>query len=124
MKKMMVALIPLAALAVTLGGLNRTQAATPAKKAVKHVSMKDSSGANPYVFAPKTIKIHVGTKVTWTNDSSAPHTVTATNKAFDSGTQKYIEPHKSWSFVFHKVGKYKYICVLHPYMKGTVIVTK
>jgi plastocyanin len=121
---MILALAPFAAVGLATGGLNVGHASPASKTIVKHVTMKDSSGSNPFAFSPKTIKIHVGTRVVWTNDSSAPHTVTASNGAFDSGTQNLIKPNKSWSFVFHKVGKYKYTCVLHPYMKGTVIVTK
>jgi plastocyanin len=97
------------------------------KTPVKHVSMVEPT-PNEFAFQPKKITIKVGTKVTWKNTSSQPHTVTdkATNKYFDSGSDpnKLVSPGKSWSFVFKKPGTYHYYCVIHPTMVGTVIVKK
>ena len=40
---------------------------------------------------------------------------------FSSGTLKKGD---SYSFKFNKTGTYKYICAIHPFMKGSVKVTK
>jgi plastocyanin len=54
------------------------------------------------------------------NNDTAPHTVTAKDKSFDTGT---IDPGKTATFTAPtKPGTYDYICTIHPYMKGTLIV--
>src|SRR5579872_1465443 len=48
-----------------------------------------SSGT--FAFSPATITVKVGTKVTWTNNTSAPHTVTSDDgTSFDSGSNNPI----------------------------------
>lgn len=58
-----------------------------------------------------------GTKVTWTNLDGTAHTVTSTKNAFDSGN---VDQAKSYSRTFAELGNYRYICSIHPYMKGTI----
>jgi plastocyanin len=76
---------------------------------------------NAYLFAPKPLKIKVGTRVTWLNKSDAEHNVT-----FDKNTKVNMDfkPNKSVSYTFTKAGTYKYHCEYHPYMTGTVTVTR
>lgn len=74
-----------------------------------------------YKFVPGTIKIAAGTKVRFTNDDGVSHTVTSNTMSFNSG---FIYKHHAWQHVFTKPGKYPYHCQIHPYMKGTVVVTK
>ena len=64
----------------------------------------------------------MGDTVRWDNKSTATegHTVTGDGK-FRSGTLKKGD---SYSFKFNKTGTYKYICAIHPFMKGSVKVTK
>jgi plastocyanin len=65
-------------------------------------------------FVPGTITVKVGDTVTWTNDGAVPHTVTAVDGTFDSGTaDKPIEAGKDFKFTFTKAGKYPYYCRLH-----------
>ncbi|WP_250868904.1 cupredoxin domain-containing protein [Methanococcoides seepicolus] len=72
-----------------------------------------------FKFAPKEIRISVGDTIKWTNLDSAPHTATDNNNNFDSGT---LAKGESFSMTFEEAGTYDYICTIHPYMKGTVIV--
>lgn len=73
-----------------------------------------------FKFVPETITVKAGTVVTWTNTDSSEHTVTASDKSFDS---KEFGQGKSYSYTFSKAGSYAYICAIHQYMKGTVKVT-
>jgi plastocyanin len=58
--------------------------------------------------------------VTWTNlDSMAPHTVTADDGSWGSGT---LGQGATYSHVFTSPGTYTYHCAVHPYMTGTVVV--
>jgi plastocyanin len=58
-----------------------------------------------------------GERIVWVNKDLFPHTVTATDKAFDSGS---IDVSKSWTFLAKKPGTFSYSCTFHPTMKGTI----
>lgn len=72
-----------------------------------------------FAFVPATITIPVGTTVTWTNQDSAPHTVTSETDLFDSGR---LSINDSSSYTFTDRGTISYYCTIHPYMKGEAIV--
>ena len=76
------------------------------------VSMKDIK------FNPGTVTIKAGGKVTWTNDDSVGHDVTADD--FESGSPGGIQGGSTYSHTFKKAGTYDYVCSVHPGMKGTV----
>jgi plastocyanin len=74
-------------------------------------------------YSPNSITLVLGVNstVTWANDDNAPHTVTADDGSFTSGN---ISPGASFSFTFTAAGAFKYHCVYHPWMTGTVIVKR
>jgi plastocyanin len=72
-----------------------------------------------FMFVPATLTVAPGTVVTFINDDQEPHTVTATNKAFDS---EGLDTNQKWPHTFAKAGTYTFFCEVHPYMHGTVIV--
>ncbi len=72
-----------------------------------------------FAFAPATITVASGTKVTWTNRDDDPHTVDETNKVFKSGT---MDTGDQYSYTFNSPGTFSYFCALHPKMVGQVIV--
>src|SRR5215213_2373686 len=73
-----------------------------------------------FAFDPPNTTVSAGTTVTWVNDDQVPHTATANDGAFDSGT---LQPGQSHSFAFDKPGTYAYHCNIHPYMTATVSVS-
>ena len=87
----------------------------------------NSAGAAPVAtvtmdhntFIPAEITVVPGTTVTWTNSEAMPHTVVDQNKAFRSKT---LVKDASFSFTFTTAGDYDYLCSIHPFMKGKVIV--
>jgi plastocyanin len=72
-----------------------------------------------FAFSPTALTIKTGTKVTWTNNDTVTHTVTADKGAFDAGP---LSPGNSFSFTFTKAGTYSYHCNIHPSMKATIVV--
>ena len=79
-----------------------------------------SVGIQDFAFSPATIKVKVGDKVTWTNNDSVPHTVTAdSGNGPNSGT---LNPGKSYSFTYTSAGTFAYHCNFHSSMHGTVTV--
>jgi plastocyanin len=70
-------------------------------------------------FSPSEITVAPGTTVTWTNKEEMPHTVVDLNRGFRSKT---LAKDASFSFTFATAGDYSYLCLIHPNMKGKVIV--
>jgi plastocyanin len=74
-----------------------------------------------FAFQPASLEVPIGTTVTWTNSGAAPHTVTADDGAFDSGT---LQPGGTFSVTFDTPGTFAYHCEIHPSMMATIIVTE
>ncbi len=74
-----------------------------------------------FAFVPGEIEVKVGTTITWTNNDSVPHTVTARDDSFDSGR---MEQGNTFSFTFDTAGSFEYFCEYHPNMVGTIVVTE
>jgi len=70
-----------------------------------------------FAYNPDPVTIEEGGKVIWINRDSAPHTATAEDGSFDTGT---LEEGKLKSETFKEPGTYAYICSIHPQMHGTV----
>ncbi len=74
-----------------------------------------------FAYNPDPVTVQVGGKVTWLNQDSAPHTATAEDGSFDTGT---LEEGKLKSETFKQAGTYEYICQIHPEMHGVVEVVE
>ena len=72
-----------------------------------------------FAFAPDTVTIHPGQTVSWVQDDDAAHTVTASDKSFDSGN---LDQKATYKRTFAKEGTYAYVCAYHPTMLAKVIV--
>ena len=78
------------------------------------VSIQDFS------FNPGQITVAPGTTVTWTNEGPSPHTTTADDGSWDSGT---LQQGEDFSFTFDEPGTYTYHCSIHPDMTASVKVS-
>ena len=80
---------------------------------------------NNMCFNSSQTTIDVLSKVTWKNSDSVTHTVTSTNPTvqsdniFDSGL---IMAGDSFSQKFEHIGTFDYVCTIHPWMTGAIIV--
>lgn len=100
-------------------GAAGVQQATRASKAVDTVQIED------FLFEPAAVTVAVGTKLTFTNQDSAPHTATSgpspeLRGVFDTGN---LAKGQSASVTLTKAGTFAYYCELHAFMKATVTVT-
>ncbi len=93
-------------LAAVLGG------AAPVSAARTRVKIVD------FAFRPKRVEIPQGTRVLWVNRGSEAHTVTSTTGKFDSGE---LAPGERYSKRFKQTGVFKYMCEIHPEMRGKVL---
>jgi plastocyanin len=70
-------------------------------------------------FQPGELAVRKGTEVVFENDDVAPHTVTAVGGgAIDSGT---LAPRKVFKLVINEA--FEYVCLIHPNMKGKVVLS-
>jgi len=81
----------------------------------------DTVSIKNFAFSPVNISVKAGTKVTWTNNDSATHTVTETDGKTGPSSGN-LNNGDSYSFTFTKPGIYHYDCAIHPNMTGTVTV--
>jgi plastocyanin len=72
-----------------------------------------------FVFAPATLTVTAGTTVTWKNEDDSPHRIGDKSGAFKSAA---LDTDDTFSHTFAAPGEYPYICTIHPYMVGKVVV--
>ena len=70
-----------------------------------------------FAYDPADVTVNVGGTVEWTNSDSAPHTATAEDDNFDTGS---LDQGDSAKITFDEAGTFKYICTFHPFMNATV----
>jgi plastocyanin len=106
-------LLLLLALAATgLASCGDDDEGAPAASARAKVDIVD------FRYKPPTITIAAGGEVSWLNSDVAPHTATVEDRdQLDTGT---LRTGQSEAIVFPDPGRYPYICLFHPYMRGTV----
>ena len=103
--------------AVSVAGAHKQ----PTAKAHKHPTR--TVLIQGFRFKPAHITIKRGTRVRWINKDSAPHTATAINprRSFDSGR---LGKGQRYSHTFNRAGKKRYLCKIHPHMRGSVVVKR
>jgi plastocyanin len=72
-----------------------------------------------FKFGPEKLAVAKGTDVTWTNEDDIPHSIVLTALGVRS---KVLDTDKAFTYQFDKAGTYSYICGLHPFMHGQVVV--
>lgn len=68
-------------------------------------------------FFPRELTVAPGAKVTWTNRDVAPHDATEEASGWTTGMLKQGE---SGTLIFDNPGAYRYLCTIHPFMRGTL----
>ncbi|WP_227998602.1 cupredoxin domain-containing protein [Nocardia australiensis] len=72
-------------------------------------------------FSPADVTIKVGDTVTWKFSDKVPHTVQGIGDRA-MGINSPIFDKGEWSYTFTAPGNYRYLCSLHPQMRGSVTV--
>jgi plastocyanin len=119
--------------ATTTGITGGNTTGTNATSAGGGTSVSIVSGASSLTntaYNPNPVQVKVGSKVTWTNNDSQPHTVTSGSNGqpdnkFNSSPNfnPLMNQGQTFSFTFTQAGDYPYYCLLHPNMVGTVNVS-
>jgi plastocyanin len=74
-----------------------------------------------FAFRPARVEVSPGTRIVWTNTDSDPHTVDSTRNIW---TSEALDTDGHFERLFTKAGTFSYYCSIHPFMHGTVIVTR
>jgi plastocyanin len=97
------------------GGNGHAAASSGASASSDHITISN------FMFSPMTDDVAPGTTVSVTNNDAVTHTLSATGDQFNTGD---IAPHQTKTFkVPTTPGTYHYICDIHQYMLGTIVVT-
>ena len=137
-RDMLVVLMVAGGLVAACGSASQPAASPPppaTSAPMSHAEQTPSSGTDPgtpvaatsltianFAFAPADATVRVGSTVTWTNQDQEAHTVTSK----DSGgplRSPTLNGGQSFSYTFTAPGRYEYLCTIHPFMTGTVVVT-
>lgn len=111
-------LMPLAVLGAVLsacGGDDAEPTPSGAGSAPGEVEIRN------FEFMPETVTVAAGTTVTWTNRDDAPHTVKGDGNSFAESPQ--MNQGGTFRMTFDTAGRFPYVCGIHNYMRGTVVVT-
>jgi plastocyanin len=110
-RRMLIASLFLIALLMGAFGIScRPQGSTPQQTEVV---------IEGFAFNPAEINVPVGSSVTWSNQDSMTHTITARDNTFDSGN---LPSGGTFNYTFEEKGTFEYSCTIHPNMEGRVIV--
>ena len=101
------------------GGGDYGNAATANTAPAAAAASADSVTIANFAFAPKSITVAPGQRVTWTNKDGATHTVTEDKGAWDS---KNLPSGATFQHTFDQAGTFTYHCAIHSSMVGTVVV--
>ncbi len=89
--------------------------AASAKQALAATHQVEIAG---FAFNPEALSVAVGDTVVFTNRDGAPHTATALDSQFDTGT---IRRNKQAQVVIEAAGELAYKCNFHPAMRGVIV---
>ena len=77
-----------------------------------------------FAFQPDTLEVSAGSTVTWTNEDSVGHTVTA-GSPDDPGEEfaESVDGGGEAAVTFDEAGTFPYFCSIHPNMTGEIVVS-
>jgi plastocyanin len=90
-----------------------------AGEAVKAAASTATVNIDNFKFTPATLTVTAGTTVTWKNEDDSPHRIGDQTGSFKSAA---LDTDDTFSHTFAAPGEYPYICTIHPYMVGKIIV--
>jgi plastocyanin len=70
-----------------------------------------------FQFDPAILRVRVGDTIRWTNHDLAPHTATADQLGWDTGT---LERDETAAIKVTAGMEVPYFCIFHPHMKGRI----
>jgi plastocyanin len=121
-----VALVTMVGVALTLAACSSGSSSTPTTGGATSAPSGGAVAADTIVikgfaFSPNRVTVAPGATVKVTNRDMTTHTLTATKGGFDTGS---VGPGQTKTFTApNKPGTYPYICSIHQYMTGDLVVS-
>jgi len=116
----LVSILVLAGTAAVIAAPEKSASQEKVAFGVTHVFIRNGE------YSPSSIKVLLGTVVTWTNQDNVPHGVVISPVVISSQDVWQSGPlyrGESFTYTFTSRGTFSYRCSEHPDMLGTVIVT-
>jgi plastocyanin len=114
----MSARLPLAlAAALLLAGCGDSEQPEPAAAASKTATVAIKS----FKYAPATVHVAAGDRVTFVNDDKAGHTASFAKGPSKLDTDRLDRGDRA-TLTFPTAGRYAYVCAFHAFMKGDIVV--
>jgi plastocyanin len=118
-----------AGLVLTACGNSNSSSSSSSKKKKSKKKKSAATGAaavtmQNITFEPSSNQVKVGETVTWTNEESVGHDVTADDGSFKSGPPGGMKQGDTFEHKFNQAGSFAYKCTVHPNMTGTVEVSQ
>jgi plastocyanin len=104
---------------LSLTGLTQVPAGETAIKAAATAASAATVNIENFKFLPPALTVTAGTTVTWKNEDDSPHRIGGKGGTFASSA---LDTDGTFSRTFITPGEYSYICTIHPYMVGKIIV--
>jgi plastocyanin len=104
---------------LSLAGLTQVPAGETAIKAAATAANAPTVNIENFKFLPPALTVAAGTTVTWKNEDDSPHRIGGKGGTFASPA---LDTDGTFSRTFATPGEYSYICTIHPYMVGKIIV--
>jgi plastocyanin len=92
------------------------------KKSDGAVSGEPAAQIVNFQFKPQALTVKAGTKATWTNEDTAVHSIKDTSP-LATPVSPDLGKGATFSITYGEPGSYSYICGIHQYMSGSVVVT-
>lgn len=115
---------------LAVGGCGSDSSKSKSSKSKKKKKKKSSAPGGTAVtmqsitFEPNSLSVKAGDTVTWTNEESVGHDVTADDGSFKSGPPGGMKQGDSFEHKFDEAGSFSYKCTVHSNMIGAVEVTQ
>ena len=107
-------------LAACGGGGGSASSSSGSSRGSGAATSTESITISNFMFSPMHASVAPGSTVSVTNKDSVTHTLTASGGRFNTGD---IGPGQTKTFTApSKAGTYDYICNIHQYMMGTIVV--
>ena len=104
------------ALALAGCGSSSSSSSTSTSSMAVHATIKN------FAFIPNPIHVTIGQTIEWTNEDAPPHNVTyVSGPEFRSSTT--LTTGATFSVKVTQAGTIHYYCSIHPWMKGTIVVS-
>jgi len=114
----------LALLAVSCGSAERAEERDVQGGQAKTANSRDEVATHVieitgFKFVPDVLTVKKGDRIVWKNLDIVPHTATAGDKRWDSGS---IANNAQYAATIEQTGQTDYICSFHPAMKARLVI--